>query len=105
MRLKSGLWVSAYVRRVGLAGEFAAVVKRGDSSAGAIFIKINRLDGTVDLFVPALMLGEGDRNDRLWELRRDGASEPDVDEYLKREKISIDDVISGKEKIKLTKMP
>jgi non-ribosomal peptide synthetase component E (peptide arylation enzyme) len=27
------------------------------------------------------------------------------DEYLKSEKISIDDVISGKEKIKLTKMP
>jgi non-ribosomal peptide synthetase component E (peptide arylation enzyme) len=27
------------------------------------------------------------------------------DEYLKREKISIDDVISGQEKIKLTKMP
>ncbi len=53
MRLKSGLWVAAYVRRCHLEGAFAAVRRRGAEEAGAIFIKINRLDGTAILFGPA----------------------------------------------------
>ena len=53
MRLKSGIWVAAYLRRCNVEGLFAAVRRRGAEEAGAIFIKINRLDGTGTLFGPA----------------------------------------------------
>jgi hypothetical protein len=53
MRLKSGIWVAAYVRRCDVEGVFAAVRRRGAEEAGAIFIKINRLDGTGTLYGPA----------------------------------------------------
>ena len=53
MRLKSGIWVAAYVRRCDINGAFAAVRRRGAEEAGAVFIKISRLDGTAILFGPA----------------------------------------------------
>ena len=53
MRLKSGIWVSAYLRRCQVEGAFAAIRRRGADEAGAIFIKLNRLDGTAELFTPA----------------------------------------------------
>jgi hypothetical protein len=53
MRLKSAIWVAAYLRRCHGEGAFAAVRRRGAEEAGAIFIKLNRLNGTADLFVPA----------------------------------------------------
>lgn len=53
MRLKSGIWVAAYIRRCQGEGAFAAVRRRGADEAGAIFIKLNRLDGTADIYGPA----------------------------------------------------
>src|SRR5215470_9200042 len=53
MRLKSAIWVSAYIRRCNGEGAFAAVRHRGAEDAGTIFIKLNRLDGTADLYGPA----------------------------------------------------
>ncbi len=53
MRLKSGVWVSAYVRRCYVEGVFAVIRRRGAEEAGAIFIKINRLDDTADVYGPA----------------------------------------------------
>jgi hypothetical protein len=53
VRLKSAIWVSAYLRRCNGEGAFAAVRRRGAEDAGAIFIKLNRLDGTAELFAPA----------------------------------------------------
>jgi hypothetical protein len=53
MRLKSAIWVAAYVRRCNVEGAFAAVRRRGAEEAGAIFIKLNRLDGSAELFGPA----------------------------------------------------
>lgn len=53
MRLKSSIWVAAYVRRCHIEGAFAAVRRRGAEEAGAVYIKINRLDGTGVLYGPA----------------------------------------------------
>ena len=53
MRLKSGIWVAAYLRRCNVEGAFAAVRRRGADEAGAVFILVNRLDGTVTLYGPA----------------------------------------------------
>ena len=53
MRLKSALWVAAYLRRCHIEGVFAVVRRRGAEEAGAVFVRISRLDGTSDLFGPA----------------------------------------------------
>ena len=53
MRLKSAIWVSAYLRRCSVEGAFAAVRRHGADEAGAVFIKVDRLDGTAALYGPA----------------------------------------------------
>jgi hypothetical protein len=53
MRLKSAIWVAAYLRRCNAEGVFAAVRRRGAEEAGAVFIVANRLDGTATLYGPA----------------------------------------------------
>jgi hypothetical protein len=45
-RLKSGIFVRALIRRAEVAGAQAFVVRKGSEEAGAIFLKISRLDGT-----------------------------------------------------------
>jgi hypothetical protein len=63
MRLRSDLWVAAYLRRCNIEGAAAYLRRRGAAEAGAIFIKIDRLDGQSALFGPAPQseLGEGER--------------------------------------------
>lgn len=53
MRLKTGIWVAAYLRRCQVEGVAAVLRRRGAEEAGAIFIKVSRLDGTADLYGPA----------------------------------------------------
>ena len=53
MRLKTALWVAAYLRRCQVEGAFAVVRRRGAEEAGAVFVRVSRLDGTSDLFGPA----------------------------------------------------
>ena len=66
-RLKSGIYVSALIRRCEVAGVSAYLVRRGAEEAGAIFIQVNRLDGTCYVLSPAQrsMLG-GDDGGRAW---------------------------------------
>src|ERR1700685_3010902 len=53
MRLKSSIWVAAYLRRCQTAGVFGAVRRRGAEEAGAVFVKVAQLDGNATLYVPA----------------------------------------------------
>jgi hypothetical protein len=53
MRLKSGIWVAAYLRRCQIEGVDAVLRRRGAEEAGAVFIKVSRLDGTAEVFGPA----------------------------------------------------
>jgi hypothetical protein len=53
LRLKSAIWVAAYVRQCHLEGAFAVVRRRGAEEAGVIFVKVSRLDGSAALFGPA----------------------------------------------------
>lgn len=46
-RLKAGIFVRALIRRVQVAGASAFVVRSGSEEAGAIILKLARLDGTV----------------------------------------------------------
>lgn len=52
-RLRSDFWVSAHLRRLGIEGIPAVQRRRGAAEAGAIFVKVDRLDGTADLYGPA----------------------------------------------------
>jgi hypothetical protein len=53
MRLKSSIWVAAYLRRCQGEGVFGAVRRRGAEEAGAVFVKVALLDGNAMLYVPA----------------------------------------------------
>lgn len=89
MRLKSAIWVSAYLRRCQVEGLFAAVRRHGADEAGAIYIKVNRLDGTADLYGPApqTAFDEARPADRAFSpsLKSQPAPEQDVEAFLARE--------------------
>jgi hypothetical protein len=53
MRVRSDIWVRAYLRRCQGQGASVVIARRGDEAAGAIFISIDRLDGFVLLYGPA----------------------------------------------------
>jgi len=53
MRLKSSIWVAAYLRRCQTEGIFGAVRRRGAEEAGAVFVKVATLDGNAMLYAPA----------------------------------------------------
>ena len=57
MRLKSSIWVAAYLRRCQTEGIFGAVRRRGAEEAGAVFVKIALLDGNAMLYIPAPQAG------------------------------------------------
>jgi hypothetical protein len=63
MRLRSDIWVSAYIRRCAVDGVQAVLRRRGAAEAGAIMIKIDRLDGTCVLFGPAPQTSFGEDDD------------------------------------------
>ncbi len=90
MRVKTAIWVSAYLRRVSSAGMFAALVKKGAEEAGAIFVKVNRLDGTAELYGPAPQTAFDDDQpvDRRWRalVPPPGAPEAEVDARLAKER-------------------
>ena len=90
-RITSDFFVSAYIRRRNDAGFFTAVVRKGATEAGAIFIKVSRLDGTADLYGPApqIYLDDIDASiagGRVFEALMIGTQEQDVDARLQSER-------------------
>ena len=59
-RLKSGIFVRAVIRRAEVAGAQGFVVKKGSEEAGAVLIKISRLDRTCTVLSQAVA-GDGER--------------------------------------------
>ena len=53
MRLRSDIWVAAYLRRCGVEGVSAVLRRRGAAEAGAIFVKVDHLNGSATLYGPA----------------------------------------------------
>ena len=80
MRLRSDLWVAAELRRAALGDASAVVLHRGDAVAGAIWVVVDRLDGTADLHVPApqSLIDESEPADRRFETVLTAAPRPDV---------------------------
>jgi hypothetical protein len=81
-RLTAELWVSAYVRRLGLANMPAYVTARGDATAGAVLVKVATLDGQARCWQRSFDL----RNDsRVWVVLAEGA-EAEVDALVSRQR-------------------
>lgn len=90
MRLKSAIWVAAYIRRCNIEGASAVVRRRGAEEAGAIFIKISRLDGTATLYAPAPQVAFDDERpaDRVFAPvvgHPQPAAEAEVENYLAKQ--------------------
>ena len=90
MRLKSAIWVSAYLRRCNIEGAFAVVRRHGADEAGAIFIKVSRLDGSATLYGPASQTAfdEDQVSDRLFTALLGGdvpGPEADIETRLAKE--------------------
>ena len=87
MRLKAEIWVKAYIRRCATAEISAILVRRGDSDAGAIYIKLATLDGRARVFGPAPPDFESGSNERKWVACHGGddTSDADADDYLARQ--------------------
>jgi len=86
-RLKSAIYVSALIRRAEAAGAQAYLVRRGADEAGAIFIKVSRLDGTCYVLSPAqrAMLGD-EAGGRAWTRPLgEAADEAKAAEYFARQ--------------------
>jgi hypothetical protein len=89
MRLKSSIWVAAYLRRCQIEGAQAMLRRRGAEEAGAVFIKVSRLDGSAEVFGPApqSVFDETRPADRAFIrcLKQQPASEADAEAYLARQ--------------------
>ena len=89
MRVTAEFWVSAYLRRRNAANKPSVLVRRGATEAGAIFIRVDRLDGSHDLYQPASQFSYSDdqikRGERLFTRCLNGVSTFDVMDKLEAE--------------------
>ena len=80
-RLTSSFWVQAYIKKLNLLGVPAFVVSHGDDTAGAIIVKVNKLNGDAVLFERSFSL---DKNLNQWSKFESG-EEKELDELLSRQ--------------------
>jgi hypothetical protein len=87
VRLRSDIFVAAYLRLRNSENAYAVVRRKGAAEAGAIFICVDRLDGRADLYGPAPQaIFDDARPDRLFQrLTKDGETPADVSERLEKE--------------------
>jgi hypothetical protein len=87
MRLKSQIWIQAYIRTCATENCPAFVVHHGDNDAGAPFIKINHLDGTASLYgpAPAGFSEVADEQRFVALLTKPDTTETAVDDYIRQQ--------------------
>ncbi|MBI1236677.1 MAG: DUF1491 family protein [Alphaproteobacteria bacterium] len=52
-RIRTEIWVQALLRRAEVEGAMGGVARKGDVDAGAVLLRVSRLDGTSNFYVPA----------------------------------------------------
>ena len=87
MRLRADFWVSAFLRRCEVDGLVAVLRRRGSPEAGAVYVKLDRLDGRAAVFGPAPQTDAESGEDRVFvRLHKDEWIEPlDAEARLRRE--------------------
>src|SRR5262245_20477823 len=87
MRVTTDFWVSALIKRVFGDGGFAAVVTRGSSEAGAVFVIVRDRMGGAVLFGPAPQTSyDTSRPDERYFLRYQLQDEAALDARLEKER-------------------
>lgn len=81
-RLAAGLWVSAYMNRLRLAGIPAYVTARGDAGAGAVLVKVATLDGQAAVYERRFDI---ERDARVWQVLA-AEAEREIDAMLTRQR-------------------
>jgi len=81
-RLATGIWVGAYLARLGAEGIPVYVVARGDETAGAVLVKLATMDGKAQAFHRVVELMSGTRR---WDLLAEGP-EREVDETIRKQR-------------------
>lgn len=87
-RLATGIWVGAYLARLGQAGIPAYVTAHGEDRAGAVMVKCARLDGRAQLYAREWDLAS---DSRAWQVLADGP-EAQVDEAARRQRATDPDL-------------
>ena len=81
-KLKAAIQIKAIIRRAEVAGAHAFLVRRGSEEAGALFLKLSRLDGTFVVLNQARR-GEGEL---VWtKPLGDNADDTAVTAYLEKQ--------------------
>ena len=82
VRLKTDIWVSAYLARLSQSGIFSHVAHKGNAEAGAVAVKLATMDGKASLFLRRY----NDDFELEWIRERDAAPEPEIDTYLAKQR-------------------
>lgn len=82
-RLNAKLWVSSLLRRVDQVGDFAAIVKKGDETAGQVILVARRRNGHMQVFTRAM----NSLGDYSWTvaMAKDQEELGKINEYLERQ--------------------
>lgn len=69
-QLRSDIWCAAFIRRHNDIGHMCVVSRKGDPTAGQIWIEVDHLNGSVSLFSPAPAIAvKEDTAERVFECR------------------------------------
>lgn len=85
-RLTSGFFVAALLRTANGKGAVAMLRQRGAEEAGVILVKVDRLDGTADLWQPVAQSEAGDDGVRRFERGMTSAPDREVEDRIARER-------------------
>ena len=83
-RLAADIRAKAILRTAAAAGAMAAVIRRGHETAGALYVKVDRLDGTADLYGPAPGPGVDDDGRPRWCVMEQAAPAGRIDDHVER---------------------
>lgn len=88
MRVKSEIWVKAFLRRCLAEGVAVYVAASGDASAGAIYIHLDDLAGVHRVFAPAPAGLDAVSDERRFVacFGEAGATEAEARDYLRRQR-------------------
>jgi hypothetical protein len=92
-RLKTAVWVDAFLRRCMTQGKFGAVLHKGHEEAGALMVVVNHLDGTHTLLAPAPGPAYDEEGTRRFEKRSNTPLDwPSTSALIQRARRSDDDL-------------
>jgi hypothetical protein len=68
LRLKTGIWVEAFLRQAAHNGQYGAVVHKGHEDAGQVIVLIHRPDRMIEVLGPPPGPAHDDEGNRRFEL-------------------------------------